>query len=274
MGSVGGAAVSVGWTFACAIAMTGAVVVARPDDHVIVDHRLGATAPPMSARRVVMALAGATIVTVLSIVPSTATRWAVVACAAGGWFGCRLHRVSAERAAARDFGAEAARLVGALSSEIRAGVIPVVAVQTVAADASDTWTALRRISASDVPMTFRRLAEVPGGRGLITAAAAWEVADRAGAPLATLLSRVAEGIQDDIEMDREIAMEAAPARATGTLMAVLPVVGVLLGAMLGADPVHVLFATGPGLACLVVGLALACAGLWWIDHIVQSAADP
>ncbi|HSI26517.1 MAG TPA: hypothetical protein VK948_03835 [Aeromicrobium sp.] len=261
-----------GWTFACAIAMAGAVFVARPDDHVILDRRLRTTAPSLSPRRLVMAFAGATILTVLSIVPSTSTRWAVVACAAAGWFGCRLHRVSAARAAARDFGAEVARLVGALSSEIRAGVIPVVAVHTVAADASDTWSVLRRITAADVPMAFRRLADVPGGSGLIPAAAAWEVADRAGAPLATLLSRVAEGVQDDIEIDREIATEAAPARATGTLMAVLPVVGLLLGAMLGADPVHVLFATGPGLACLVVGLVLACIGLWWIDHIVQSAA--
>ena len=264
---------SVGWTFACAIAVTGAVLVARPDDHVIIDRRLRAASPSVSPRRVVMALAGATTLTVLSIAPSTATRWAVVACAAAGWFGCRLHRVSAARAAARDFGAEAARFVGALSSEIRAGVIPVMAVHTVAADASDTWAALRRISAPDVPMALRRLAEVPGGSGLIAAAAAWDMADRAGAPLATLLSRVAEGVQDDIEIDREIATEAAPARATGTLMAVLPVVGLLLGAMLGADPVHVLFATGPGLACLIVGLVLACAGLWWIDHIVQSGAQ-
>lgn len=263
---------NVAWTFASAIAMAGAVLVARPDDHVIVDRRLRSVAPSVSPRRVVMALAGATIVTVLSLVPSSATRWAVVACAAAGWFGCRLHRVSAGRAAARDFGAEVGRFVGALSSEIRAGVLPVVAVHSVAADASDTWAAVRRISAADVPMAFRRLADVPGGSGLIAAAAAWEVADRAGAPLAALLSRVAEGVQSDIEIDREIATEAAPARATGTLMAALPVVGLLLGAMLGADPVHVLFATGTGLACLVVGLALACAGLWWIDHIVQSGS--
>jgi tight adherence protein B len=100
------------------------------------------------------------------------------------------------------------------------------------------------------------------------------VADRTGAPLATLLARVAAGVQDDIEIDREIATEAGPARATGTLMAALPVVGLALGTMLGANPIRVLFATVPGLACLVVGLSLACAGLWWIDHIVHAAVKP
>jgi tight adherence protein B len=56
-------------------------------------------------------------------------------------------------------------------------------------------------------------------------------------------------------------------------MALLPVFGLTLGTVLGAHPVHVLFATWPGVACLGVGLGLSCTGVWWIERIVTKAEE-
>lgn len=47
--------------------------------------------------------------------------------------------------------------------------------------------------------------------------------------------------------------------------------GLLLGTALGADPLHVVLHTGPGLVCLLVGAALEGAGLWWALRIVRGA---
>lgn len=257
-----------GWAAAsAAVAVAAALWVVHPDDRWVLARRLGGTEPAWARGRRAAVVAA---VLVLVVAVSPATRLAVIAAAGAAWFGLRLHRTSAARAAARDFSVEVARVVRALSSELRAGISPVVAVQAVATDASDAWRPLRRVGARDVPGTLRRLSERPGGSGLVDVAAAWEIADRTGAPLAGILDRVADGVQNDVDIDREVATEAAPARATGRLMASLPVVGLLLGTTMGADPVRVLLGTAPGLACLVAGLTLACAGLWWIDRIVRT----
>jgi tight adherence protein B len=47
--------------------------------------------------------------------------------------------------------------------------------------------------------------------------------------------------------------------------------GLLLGTALGADPLHVLLHSGPGLGCLVVGGVLEGVGLWWALRIVRGA---
>ena len=55
------------------------------------------------------------------------------------------------------------------------------------------------------------------------------------------------------------------------MLAGLPALGLLLGAALGADPLHVLLHTGPGLGCLLIGGLLEGAGLWWALRIVRGA---
>jgi tight adherence protein B len=55
------------------------------------------------------------------------------------------------------------------------------------------------------------------------------------------------------------------------MLAGLPVMGLLLGTALGADPLHVLLHSGPGLGCLVVGGVLEGVGLWWALRIVRGA---
>lgn len=258
------------WIVAAATTLTAAVWVAGPDDRWVLDRRLGRADLPAAPGFGAMVVLTALVATLLLLVPSTPTRLAVGACAAGGWFGLRLHRRATARAEARAFSAEVAQVVGSLSATLRAGVTPVLAVQAAAAEGSEVWRPLRRAVAADVTAALRRLAERPGGAALVEAAAAWEIADRTGAPLAGILDRVADGIRGDLEIEREITAEAVPAWATGRLMAALPVVGLVLATTMGANPVRVLLGTVPGVTCLVVGLVLAGTGLWWIDRIVSA----
>jgi tight adherence protein B len=55
------------------------------------------------------------------------------------------------------------------------------------------------------------------------------------------------------------------------VLAALPVLGVLLGEGIGAGPWHVLTGTSSGLALLVLGTGLACAGILWSGRITAKA---
>jgi tight adherence protein B len=158
-----------------------------------------------------------------------------------------------------------------LAAELRAGILPGQAIEALADDAPFLRpAAVAAAHGGDVMAALRAASVRPGASALADLAGAWHVAERAGAPLAHVLDRVASAARDDAEVDRDVQAEAAPARATGRLMAVLPVLGLSLGAGMGADPVHVLTGTAVGSSCLAGGVALACAGIVWVDRIVAS----
>ena len=261
---------------ACAsIAAALAVWLRRPDDWIVVRHRLGLLddghgwrAPPTSLVAVAATCA------VVVAVPSTVTQIAVVAMVGTLLFALRLRVGARRRAEAIRFRGEVARVVRAASAELRAGVDPAAALHAATSDASDAWATVRSAGSADVTAALQSAAATPGGEGLTVVAAAWHLAEQAGAPLAGILDRMAASIQDEVDLDREVAVEAGPARATARLMAVLPIFGLGLGMLLGVNPVAVILGSGLGVACLVAGLALACGGVWWIERIVSSLERP
>jgi tight adherence protein B len=187
------------------------------------------------------------------------------------WFVLRQVRRSRARAAALTTRKATVAALDLIAAELRAGILPRQALVAVA----DDLPSLRRAAAAathggDVVAAIRSAGTEPGAEALSELAGAWHVAERAGAPLAAVLDRIAATVRDDADVDRDVQAEAAPARATGRLMAVLPLFGLSLGAGLGADPVHVLTGTVVGAACLAAGLALACVGVAWVDRIVAS----
>jgi len=110
--------------------------------------------------------------------------------------------------------------------------------------------------------------ERPAWRGL---AAAWWVAADVGAPLAPSLRDFAASLRSLSEAQREIAVALSAPVATARLVMALPAVGLLFGFSLGFDTLGVLFTTVPGLACLVVGVALMLAALAWNRRLVAAA---
>ncbi len=253
------------------VAAAAAVWLRRPDDWLVVRHRLGAPTdssawrtPPAS----LVAVAGTCVVVVA--VPSNPAQVAVATLLAAALFAVRLHRRARVRTESAAFRAEVARVVRAAAAELRAGTSPPRALQAATDGESRAWATVRAAGAGDIVTALHAASSTPGGENLAEVAAAWQLAEQAGAPLAAILERMAGSIQDEVDLEREVAVEAGPARATARLMAGLPVFGLGLGLLLGVNPVAVLLGTGLGVACLVPGLALAIGGLAWIERIVTS----
>ena len=99
--------------------------------------------------------------------------------------------------------------------------------------------------------------------------AGWELAARFGVPWAGLLDALTVDLADQIRLDTDRQTSLAGPRFSGYVLAALPGLGILLGTGMGADPLHVLLATGPGGVMIVAGVALTCLGLAWTARIVR-----
>ncbi|MEO6827694.1 MAG: type II secretion system F family protein [Microbacteriaceae bacterium] len=102
-------------------------------------------------------------------------------------------------------------------------------------------------------------------------AAAWFVANEAGAPLATSLRDLATSFRALGQTQRDLRVALAGPAATARMVMGLPVVGVLLGIGLGLNTLQVLLTTVPGLACLAGGAFLTFAGNRWNRRLVRLA---
>ena len=257
------------------LAAAVAVWLRRPDDWIVVRHRLGPPASNGQSWTPPTSLVAVTVTCVVVVaVPSTASQAAVVAIVAAGLFALKLRRRARQRAEAAAFRAEVARVIRSAAAELRAGVDPVAALRAATLDASGAWVGVHVADTADVGTALQSAASTTGGESLADVSAAWHLAEQAGAPLAVILDRMAGAMQAEVELDREVASEAEPARATARLMAGLPIFGLGLGLLLGVNPVAVLLGSGLGVACLVGGLALACCGVWWIERIVSALDEP
>ena len=109
-----------------------------------------------------------------------------------------------------------------------------------------------------------------GGRRLRPVAAACQVAETAGIPVAGVLEGVAATLRGELRARRQVAVALAGPRATARLLALLPLVGVALGTALGGDPLGVLLAGPAGWSFVVLGVALDVLGLRWTARLARS----
>lgn len=274
-------------TLAAALLVAAAARLRWPDGRSLVrlrlDRTVGAdvTGRAVSGSKVpvgwLLAAAAALGAVVVPVLPVTSGPRIVLAATAAAiaWFAA--HQVRGARAAARVAlrRADVVELLGLMTAELRAGVLPHRMLAGLADDFAVLGSAARAADVgADVPSALRGAAAVDGYEPLRDVAAAWQVSDRSGAPLAAVVERLEQSARQDREIGREVRSAVAPARATGRLMALLPVVGLLLGSGMGGDPVAVLTSTWIGVACLAAGCLLACAGITWIERIAASAGDP
>jgi tight adherence protein B len=266
------------WAFAAAASTVLAVTLARPGGGWVVRLRLGLGSPSWSPHPPTGVLARVAVVAVVVVaIAASRVSVAIVAGTAMGatLFGWHQARQSRARAEAGRTRAQTVVALELLAAELRAGILPGEALAALADDIELLRpAAAATVSGGDVVSALRAAGTRPGAAALGDLAGAWHVAERAGAPLADVLDRVATAVRDDAELDRDVRAEAAPARATGRLMAVLPLLGLSLGAGMGADPVHVLTGTVGGSLCLAGGVALAAGGIAWVDRIVASVDVP
>lgn len=102
-------------------------------------------------------------------------------------------------------------------------------------------------------------------------AAAWQLSERLGAPLADLLDRVESDLRAADRVRINVAAQTAGARATIWILGALPLAGVGLGYAMGVDPARSLLHTPLGAGCAVAALVLQCAGLAWASWLVRGA---
>ncbi|WP_350347431.1 type II secretion system F family protein [Agromyces sp. G08B096] len=105
-------------------------------------------------------------------------------------------------------------------------------------------------------------------------AAAWEVANATGAPLALSLRELAAALRDDAHLRREVRAALAGPKASARLVTALPAIAVVLGLAMGFDTVGILFGNPLGWACLAVGGGLLWAGARWNRALAARAAPP
>jgi tight adherence protein B len=199
--------------------------------------------------------------------------------------------VSARAAVARRLGFRRARelretrtavvdLCRALAAELRAGrttpeawAAAVLASPTALAQLLRPAVAVgRRGDSGDLADAVARVATTPGCDGLRAIVACWRVAAAAGAALAPAIDRVADALQDEIDLGREVASIMAGPRATVHVLAGLPVIGLLLGTAIGARPFDFLLGSVPGVGCVLGAVVLDALGIGWARRIARRAA--
>lgn len=167
--------------------------------------------------------------------------------------------------------------VGLLVAELRAGAHPASAIDVAAAEATADVAPVLGAAASaarlgaDVPEVLRRHDEPTLRPWLVRLADAWALAQRHGVPLAGLIDAVRCDAEQRIRFAADLDARLAGPRASAAVLAGLPVLGLMLGQAIGADPWQVLAGTTAGQLLLVLGAALACAGVVWSGRIVTSA---
>lgn len=181
----------------------------------------------------------------------------------------RQHQHDRRAARNREGIVEACQLLAGL---LRVGHVPVVALRIAAADSPVfvEAAAAQQVGAA-VAGVLRRQGTDPGSAGLVEMAVAWEVAERSGASMTATLDALADRLDSGRKVVRMVSSELAAPRATGRLLAALPVFGLVLGFGIGGNPAEFLLGSLLGQCCLVGGVCLACAGVWWIERIARQA---
>jgi tight adherence protein B len=157
-----------------------------------------------------------------------------------------------------------------LASYLRVGQVPSAALAIAAADCDVLRGGHRAHTlGGDVVSVWRQQARRGGYMGLLDLARAWQVSVETGAPMSSMLDQVATSLSTDQSLMGVVNSELAAARATSKVMAALPPCGIGIGYLLGGDPARWLLAGPAGWGCLLLGVALACAGVLWIEALAR-----
>lgn len=189
--------------------------------------------------------------------------------------GIVVSRRGAARRRERRLRVSVCELCRSIAAELRSGAIPTAAFRAAAEVAPPELHARLEAAAGAAAGDADELADaliveagaMPCLDGLRRLAACWRVVVASGAMTAPAVDRVADALQDELELDRALAAALAGPRATWRLLAALPVAGLLLGSAIGADPFGFLFGSVAGAACLVGAVLLDAAGLAWAGRI-------
>lgn len=176
--------------------------------------------------------------------------------------------------------AELAAALRLVVAELRTGAPTATAAEAVAAETeTEVAEVFRRIAVAsrlgaDVTSALSASPDRTAGgeahSALERVARAWQLAQRHGVELASLLDSVRRDLDSRVSFTRDVEAKMAGPRATAGVLAALPLLGVLLGEAAGAAPLAVLSGHSIGQVLLVVGVGLLCAGVFWTIRLTDS----
>ena len=165
--------------------------------------------------------------------------------------------------------------LGALAAELRSGRPLSAATDAAVAACADEGSGralARAVRAADAsPPAAPGPADDVLGDSLVRISAAVRLSTRTGCSLAAVLGAVEDDLRARRRQAEELRAATAGPAASAVVLAGLPVIGLAMGSGVGADPWHVLTATGTGQVLLVAGVALELAGLAWSRRLVRRA---
>jgi tight adherence protein B len=129
-------------------------------------------------------------------------------------------------------------------------------------------------SGASVGRVWRRWAEEADSGSLRFVAAAWQLSERTGTPLADAVARAAARTRAELSRRRRTSAAVAGPRATVNVLTALPLVGPLFGMASGLDPAEVYLSTPLVMLALGFGLGLLVVGRWWCRRLVASVLEP
>lgn len=230
-------------------------------------------AGPYAAVRVCVAAACAISLAVAGLLPTIVILGAGAAVALANRRRRRAQQITETQIAVVD-------LCRATAAELRAGHASARAFASAAAGTPLRLATLLRTAAGvahrgdvgDLADAVTLAGAEPGCSGLRRLAACWRVAAASGSSLAPAIDRVADALQDEIDVGRDVTSTLAGPRATVHLLAGLPILGLILGTAIGARPIEFLLGSGPGFGCLIVAAAFDTCGVVWARRIANRAA--
>jgi tight adherence protein B len=186
----------------------------------------------------------------------------------------RLVQLRGRRRAAARARADVAHACRVLAGQVRVGRVPAEALRVTALDCPVLAPAAAGVALGGEPTAlWQAAARGRGYGGLLLLAQAWRVSTNAGAALAPALEQVSDALTRDLAVQRLVASEVSAARATGKVMAALPTCGIAIGYAIGGRPLQFMLSGPLGWLCLVGGVALALAGVAWIDWLAGRASE-
>lgn len=106
-------------------------------------------------------------------------------------------------------------------------------------------------------------------RAVTLAVAAMSLGAGVGGERARSIDGVAYTLREHQALHQELAVSAAQARISAVVVAALPLMFLLLADAVGGQGGEFLLGTSLGMACLLGGIVLNCAGAWWMRRIVK-----
>ncbi|MDC5698189.1 type II secretion system F family protein, partial [Intrasporangium calvum] len=174
----------------------------------------------------------------------------------------------------------ALKLLEGVAPALEAGLTPAVALRLSGAalgSGADAST-LRMVDevtragerGDPVARVWRSWAEAGRSPDLRFVAAAWQLSEMTGAPLAEAVHRAVSSLREARERTRRVHVAVAGPRATVVVLTLLPLTGPLFGLACGVGPAELYLASPLSAAAASLGLALIWAGRRWCRRLVES----